>query len=133
MSLRKIVASLVALTVFSASAAQAGIEVWAVVDNQTSSAVSLAGSSTRGSFISGPLSSVAASTRIAAATTWTFGFYEQGHLAYGGCSIDWDIELGYYTVYSEAYAYGSGCAATVIAEIPRGPYSALVIVELTIN
>ncbi|MEO1245929.1 MAG: hypothetical protein AAFX56_09640 [Pseudomonadota bacterium] len=133
MYLRKFAALVACLVMFSANAAQAGIEVWAVVDNQTSSAVSLGGSATRGAFTYVPLSSIAASTRIGASATWTFGFYEEGYLTYGVCSIDWDIELGYYTMYSDVYAYGNGCTARILSEIPTGPYSAIVVVELTIT
>ena len=133
MSFRKIPALFALLTILGANAAHAGIEVLTVVDNQTSSAVSLGISSTYGTFIYGPVSSVAASTRIGAAGTWTFGSYESGYVAYGPCTMFWDVNLGYYTVYSDAEAFGSGCTATVLAEISTGPHSALVIVELTIN
>jgi len=115
------------------SNAYANVFVYAVVDNQTSSPVLLGGSDTRGVFTSGPLGSVSGGTLISAATTQTLSLYEEGYVAYGPCFISWDVRLGYYSIDSSTYTYGGGCAGTVAAEIPTGPYSAVIVVRLTIN
>lgn len=133
MFIRIIAVLLAPLFMFGANAAYAGVEVWVVVDNQSPSAVALNASSTRGAFTHGPLASVPASSAVGAAGTWTFGLTEEGYVGYGPCSIDWSVELGYYIVYSDVYAYGAGCTARVLAEIPNGPYNATVIVELRIT
>ena len=133
MSLEKAAALVALLAFLTTNAAHAGIEVWALVNNQTSSAVSLSGSSTRGMFLTGPQSSIAANTRIGAATTWTFDYFEDGHLTYGPCSIYWDVDYYFLTIYSSVFAQGPGCTAAVLGEIPNGYDDVIVVVELTIT
>lgn len=119
------------LIVLVANPANAGVVIYTVVDNRTLSEVSLNASSTEGAFVSGPQSSVAAGTRMTAATTWTFGFQEQGHVVYGPCEIGWDVSfIGYYVL--NTYAFGPGCRATLTSEYQSGAYGDFVI-ELDIT
>lgn len=117
------------------NAAHADIQVFAFVDNQTSSSVLLNGAETSGTFNTGPASSVAANTRTAAAVTFTFGLHEEGAVSYGPCDMDWDVtsRFGFYDFYTSVGTYGTGCAATVLGQYYIFPDVVWVFVELDIT
>lgn len=132
MSFSKLAALVALLGMLGTSAARAGVQVIAVVNNNTSSPVSLISSGTYGTFSPPPPTSIAASS-TRGATTFTPLIVESGFLRYGACTISWDVYVDYYTIYTDASAAGSGCSATVLSETSMGAYRALVIVELDIN
>lgn len=132
MYFKKYIALAALLVVFSANAAHAGVEVWAIIDNQTSSSVSSVSSGTSGTFTVAPPGSITANTAKGAAT-FTPGVYESGFLQYGPCTIYWDVYVDYYFIDASAEAFGTGCTATVTDKFPIDAYSAFVLVELDIT
>ena len=113
------------------STAHAGVEVWAIVDNQTSSSVSLVGSGTLGAFSIAPPSLVDANSQAGVAT-FTQGAFERGFLHYGSCIFFWNISVLYF-LDASTRAEGAGCSAAIVTEIPTGPNSAFVLIELEIT
>ena len=131
MSCRKIASFVALVSLLSMNAAQAGVEVLALVSNNTSSPVSLVGSGTYGTFLSPPTASIAASAG-GGAVAFTPSNIESGFLQYGACTFTWDVYV-FFRIDSYVSAFGSGCSANVAYELPTGPYSAFVIIEFSIN
>ena len=132
MHFKKLIGLTALLMVLTANAAHAGITVWALVDNQTSSSDSLVGSGTLGTFGgSGPPRSIAANSQggTIAFTPW---FYENGFLQYGSCTIFWDAYVDFYYVDAHTSASGTGCTATLLMQSVYD-YNATVVIRLDIT
>ena len=131
--IKLIFSGLVTLALLSmAKAAQADVDVFVSVTNNTSAAVSLSGSGTDGSFLSGPITSVPAnSNNLLVAQTNTAGDNEEGFVVYGGCTLSWSIQVPSEFVQVIASG-GTNCSAVLIgSNFLLSP--ALVLVRLDIN
>lgn len=117
MSKRKVVlaAAMIIGLIGAAGAVHASTYVLISVDNQTSSAVSLGGSSTTGTFVLGPVNSVAATTWSDAADSYDpWSNAQWGSLTYGSCTIHWAVWVYFGIVDTDVYESGPpGCNATV--------------------
>ncbi len=132
MYLKKMAVLAALLIALIANAAHAGVTVWAIADNQTSSSVSLVDSETLGSFGgSGPVSSIAASS-AGGGVSYTPGLYESGLIEYGSCTMYWTVYVDYYYVDAYTSASGTNCTATVVGQSVFG-YNANVWIRLDIT
>ncbi len=132
MCIEKTIALLALFVLSSATVAHADVDVWAVIDNQTSASVSLAGSGTSGTFTVTPPVSLAANTTGGAAA-FTTATLEDGYLQYGPCIFIWNVLVNNMIIDTNTSSHGTGCAAIIVSEILFGPNQAWVVIEFTIT